>query len=229
MERIPTGIEEFDKMIEGGFKKSDIMLLSGGAGSGKTTFAFEFLYNGTKSGEKGLYLSFEEDPDSIKENMRRYGFDADGQEQQGNLEIMKVNAEDALRLVDEDYGAIHDAIKRTGASRIVLDSLGAFELLVQDGYKTRKCIANLVNWFRARKCTTIITAEAEQNQVSYSKHGIVEFLVDGVIVLYNIRRGNLRRRALEIVKMRGTKHETKIVSFVFNKGIQLLPKEDVFD
>ena len=45
MERIPTGIEEFDKMIEGGFKKSDIMLLSGGAGSGKTTFAFEFLYN----------------------------------------------------------------------------------------------------------------------------------------------------------------------------------------
>lgn len=229
MDRIPTGIDEFDKMIEGGFKKNSITLISGGAGSGKTTFGFEFLYNGTQVGEKGVYLTFEEDPESIKENMRRYGFDADTQEQQGNLEIIKVNPEDALRLVDEDYGAIHDALKKTGASRVVVDSLGAFELLVQDGYKTRKCISNLVDWFRASKCTTIITAEAEQNPTSYSKHGIVEFLVDGVVVLYNIRRGNLRRRAIEIIKMRGTKHDTKIVSFVFDKGIQLLPKEDVFN
>lgn len=229
MKRVQTGVEHLDDMIEGGLKTGSVVLVSGGVGSGKTTLAFQFLYNGVKAGESGVYFTFEEDPQGIKEDMRRHGFDVEAEEQEGTFEIVRVNPEDALRLIDEDYGPIRDTLKRVGATRAVLDSVGAFELLVQDGYTMRRSISNLINWFRGVECTTLLVAEAEQSPNAYSRHGILEFLVDAVVVLYNIRRGNLRRRALEVLKMRGTKHETKIVSFIFSKGIQLLPKEDVFD
>ena len=69
MERITTGIQNLDQTIEGGFKKGSINLVEGGPGSGKSIFGMQYLVNGIKKGENGVYITFEEEQDNVIENM----------------------------------------------------------------------------------------------------------------------------------------------------------------
>ena len=80
VERVPTGISGLDDMIEGGFKKNNTIVLIGGCGSGKSTMAMQYLYNGALSDEPGVYITFEEEPVEIRENMLRHGWDLKGLE-----------------------------------------------------------------------------------------------------------------------------------------------------
>lgn len=228
MERIPSGIPGLDEMIEGGFRKHSNILITGGCGSGKTTFCMQYLVEGAKQNEPGIYITFEEDVEPMKENMKRHGWDLDKLIKDKKLEILRIDPKDVMHVVKEDYGEIVDGISDISAQRVIIDSISSIEMMIQDEFERRKHILSLIGWLRNHKCTTLMIAEAEQNINAYSRHGVIEFIVDGVIVLYNLRRESARHRAIEILKMRGTNHVTKIVPFMISQGIELLPKQKLF-
>jgi KaiC/GvpD/RAD55 family RecA-like ATPase len=227
-ERIPTGIPGLDEMIEGGFKRGRTFLVVGGCGSGKSTLCMQYLYNGAKAGEAGVYVTLEEFPAKMKDDFARYGWELDELERQGGLKIIRIEPKEILNVIKENYGQIVDAINDIAAKRVVIDSISTIELMVQEAYKKRESILMLCEWLGKHDCTSLIISESEQHLGEYSRHGVVEFLVDGVIVLYNVQRGDMRENAIEVLKMRGTKHAKKIVPFTIENGINVFPREQVF-
>jgi KaiC/GvpD/RAD55 family RecA-like ATPase len=155
--RCPTGIPGFDELIEGGFPRKRSILLSGTCGSGKTTFAIQFLYNGiVKYNEPGILISLEQDPQELKADMKNFGFDLDKCEKDGKLAIIDASLARAGMSVDSVFtqGSFKDTsqgsvslladefnmenilematskAKKMGAKRVVLDSLPALDFLL---------------------------------------------------------------------------------------------------
>ena len=110
MERVPTGVPGLDGMVEGGFKRNNTVLVVGGCGSGKSTLAMQYLYYGALHGEPGVYVTFEEDPEQVRENMSRHGWDLRSMEKSGKLKIIRVDPAEVVHLIEQEYGTIVDAI-----------------------------------------------------------------------------------------------------------------------
>lgn len=241
---VKTGIPGFDDLIDlGGIPKGISLLISGGPGSGKTTFCLQTLNYGASIGEKCIYLSFEENVNRLKSHMVNYGWNPDELEKSGNLIIKSMDPFEISRSVeallakargellieiDEIGGLLPEGFK---PDRIVLDSLSAVAAAFGDkeeGY--RIYIEQLFKALEKLGATTFLITEVNLDMNTYSRTGIEEFLSDAVFVFYNIRRGNIRVSATEIVKLRGASHKKKIVPFNISsgKGIEVFPQEEIF-
>jgi KaiC/GvpD/RAD55 family RecA-like ATPase len=240
---IKTSIQGFDELLPQGIPKRSSILLSGGPGTGKTTFCLQILGNAAKEGENCLYLTFEEEVVNLRRHMKNYGFDPIKLEKDGRLMFKKMRPFDLSRSVEAllakangeltiDLDEIEGIIpKGFRPDRIILDSLSAVGAAFagkEEGY--RVYIEQLFDLFKNIGATSFLITENEQSTNKYSRSGIEEFLADGVIVMYNIRNKNIRSNALEILKLRGTSHQKKIVPFkmISNKGIVVYPMEEVF-
>jgi len=227
MDRVKTGIIGLDKMFNGGIPKKRHVTLYGGPGTGKSTFAFEYIYNGAKNKEPGLYISLEETPDEIIENMRTTFPMFDDVEKlikSGKMEIVKpdkIGLEGVAELLE-------DRIVNKKVTRVVIDSLTMMKVTSKDIIEYRQILFEFLSLLRNLDCTAITTLEAgkSQKEVEYE---IEHFIMDGIINLYNLDRGDTRIRALEIFKMRGTNHSRDLVPFkVTPSGIKVYAGEKVF-
>jgi circadian clock protein KaiC len=228
-DRVSTGVKGLDDMTEGGFKRKNTMLVVGGCGSGKSTFGIQYLYNGALKGEPGVYITFEEDPEAIRENMTLHGWDIRRVEAENMLKLIRVEPEDVMHIIRGEYGVIMDAINSLHAKRVVVDSLTSIGLMIAGEFERKQTIIKLINWLRKSDCTSMMTAEAEQDPSrQYARSGVLESVVDGVIVLYSFRRGKTRIRALEVLKMRGTNHMMNLVPYIIDKGLTLQPHQVIF-
>src|SRR2546422_5116659 len=99
LERVPTGIKGLDELLGGGFPDGRCILIVGSPGSGKTTFALQYLYHGAMLGETGLYVTLDEHPDHVKRNLQSYDWDIDGMEKKGKL--LFIDASGLRRAVGE--------------------------------------------------------------------------------------------------------------------------------
>jgi circadian clock protein KaiC len=238
-EYIKTGIEGLDSLFRNGIPKYSSVLIAGGAGSGKTLMTLQMLHNAAKAGKKCFYMSFEESEDRLKNHMRKFGWDLKGIEK--NVVIKRFNLFDITRSIDallaKQSGDLLIDVKPVILPEsfrpdiIVVDSLTAIaSAFYGKGETYRLYIEQLFRFFESQKVNTFLISETNQDPKTYSPTGVEEFLADGVIVLYNIRRGNVRENGLEILKMRGTKHEKKIVAMqiIENKGIEVYPEQEVF-
>lgn len=201
-ERIATGVEGFDQLVEGGFPKGRFILVSGETGCGKTTFAFQFLYKGAKNGEPGIFVSFEEKAEFIIDNMENLGFN-DVREliDKKMLKIVKTS----IFNFNELKSGIKNLVEEYKAKRIALDSSATLALFFETPLQIRTGMTELLNFLRPLGCTVILTSEITDIG-RYSKHSIEEFLADGVVILFHKMIGNTFVRAVSIVKMRGSKH-----------------------
>lgn len=239
---LKTRLVGFDDLIERGIPKGSSILIAGGAGSGKTIFCLQTLNYAASNGEKCLYISFEESEENLKKHMRAFGWDPDSLEKKGLLKIKRADAFEIARSVEallakakgeliieleEIFGLIPSNFK---PDRIALDSLSALAAAFsrrEENY--RIYIEQLFRYFEKKGVTSFLISETEQLPTKYSETGVEEFLADGVIVLYNIRRGNVRENAIEILKLRGTKHQKKIVAFqITDKGMVVYPGQEIF-
>lgn len=114
-------------------------------------------------------------------------------------------------------------------TRVVIDSITAIAAAFpQRGEGYRVFIEQLFRYLERLGATTFLISETEQLPVRYSKEGVEEFLADGVVVLYSIKHGNVRENAVEVLKMRGAKHQKKIVAMVIeDKGINIYPEQEI--
>ena len=224
-EKIPTGVNGLDKLTEGGFEKNSAILVCGGGGSGKSIFATQFLMEGIlHHNETGIYISFEEIKERFYKHVFVFGWDLKKSEEQGRFIFLKYSPERIAKIVKERSKEIENSIKEVEAKRIVIDSLSAYTSLFENESEKRKMLVALFDMIKEWDCTTIVVAEEDQHPDQY--HSNVEgFMADAIVLLYNEREPKgLRFRAIEVFKMRGTKHESKICSMkITEHGIEVYP------
>lgn len=229
-ERVPTGIDGLDELCEGGLERGSSVLCIGEPGSGKTTMMTQFLVNGAlQQGEGGVFLSFEESKESIMHHSLSFGWDMNEMEKQGAVAIVNYKPHEVKRLAEEGGGMIWDTISETGAKRIAIDSLSAYVVLFDSQYQAREAQRNLFELVRKWGCTTMLSGEVAE--VGGHLPAGMDYLSDAVILLHHPRQRNVRFRAIEILKMRGTNHSQKICPFEFLPGIgmRVYPGEDIFE
>jgi KaiC/GvpD/RAD55 family RecA-like ATPase len=227
-ERVSTGIHGLDELAGGGFEKNSTILVVGGAGTGKTTFLLQFLYNGAvEEDEPGVLLSFEENKDAMRRHTKSFGWDFDKLEDEDKFAVISYKPHEVKKLIDEGGGMIWDTIHSIGAKRLAVDSLTSYTMLFETVYQAREAQLSLYDMLRKWNCTTLLSAEKSRQGSPASG---MEYLSDGVILLHHPRQRSVRVRAVEVLKLRGTEHSQKICPFEFvkNKGIVVYPGEDVF-
>lgn len=231
--RVPTGIPGFDEMIEGGFEEKTNTLLAGYAGTGKTTFAMQFLYNGARMyNEPGVYLSFAESKESIFRHCLNFGWDFYALEKEGLARHLFYKAHQVNKLLEEGGGTVRDTIAEIGAKRLVIDSITAYGLLFRDDYKQREALLLFFEMLIKWGCTSLIIAEQLSGVVD-ARAGEIGFLTDGIIQLSYASAedevGNhARQHQLEILKMRGTDHYNGVAQMHFMKqGIVIKKSKEI--
>tara|TARA_Y100000310_G_C20647532_1_gene797478 strand:- start:71 stop:1318 length:1248 start_codon:yes stop_codon:yes gene_type:complete len=239
-EFIKTEVPGFDQLFDQGIPKGSAVLVAGGAGSGKTLLLLEILKNHASKGHKCLYMSFEESEDRLIHHMEDFGWNVRDLIKKGNLLIKKFNPFEITRSVDallmkakgELLIDIEPIIfpKDFKPDIIVVDSLTAIASAFTDKEDSyRIYIEQLFTFFQGIDATSFLITETKQIPTVFSQTGVEEFLADGVIVLYNIRKGNIRENAIEVLKLRGANHQKKIVAMqITNEGIIVYPEQEVF-
>ena len=201
--RIPTGIPGLDEMIEGGFPFPSVILATGTAGTGKTTLALRFLCEGAKRGEQGLFFTTLSEPTQW---MLRFSsqFEFMRPEYCEN-EIMYEDLGEHLRAGDP--GKLLDAMEARIAEvmpqRIVVDPITVVGEMFRDGY--RQFLFDLTNRLKNWNATTVLTGEVRPGEMYPPE---ISYAVDGIVLLHLVEELGARRKYLEVLKMRGTNHQT---------------------
>ncbi len=231
--KVATGIGGFDHVAMGGLPLGRTTVVAGPAGAAKTLFAAQFLAEGVRSGQPGVFVTLEEPAADLRANFATLGWDVAAWEARGDWRFV-----DGSPLAPTDTSARPDydvdtlaaqigaAVDRTGARRLALDSLSAVLSLHEDVVLARQLLRTLVLRLRAMALTVVLTVETEDDPGgSLTRYGVEEFVADNVVLLRNVREGTFRRRTVEVLKMRGAMHHKGDVAFtvVPGEGLRVLP------
>ena len=218
--RVPSGIPGFDTHLGGGLIPLSVNLISGGTGTGKTIFCMQYLFSGAKDyGETGLYLSFEETEDALKADVKQLGIDLDMVP--GKVKIVYVSPYDVRDFIP----LLSSYLQQLRPKRVVLDSLSALEMHMEDDFERKKQIYKINELLKKFGCTSLLISEipsenamGSETVARFSKFGIEEFLCDGVIALYYAGIGGESDRAIRIIKQRRSDHTRSPIPMTIGQG-----------
>lgn len=204
--RLSTGIDGLDALMGGGIPAGDSVVLAGPTGSGKTTFAMQFVLAGLRAGESAVVAVFEERPDVYLARAERFGTDFADALADGRLRVIYLRPLDLS--VDETLQEIRDAVRATRASRVVIDSINGFEMALAPTFRTdfRESLYRLIGTFTSLGVTMYSTVEVEAQDATTLTGYRVSFLTDVIISQRYIEIDGELRKALLVVKMRGSDH-----------------------
>ena len=227
--RVPSGILGLDEAMQGGFIKNSSVLIGGGAGTGKSILCMQCLVEGIKRfNEPGVFISFEQQEQQILEDFAEFPWDLRRYIEDKKLVILSYAPEQVEKVLQAGGGTVRDTIDSIGAKRLVVDSLTAYTLLHENDLQKRKAVFKLFDAAAKWGVTALMTTEQEADPDKHQST-VIEFEVGTVILLYNIRKGDIRERSLEIFKMRATKHAAKIFPMMIDdNGIRIFPEETIF-
>ncbi len=228
LEKMKTGIAGLDEMLEGGIPRRRHVAIYGGPGTGKTTLGFEYLYRGAKMGEPGLYLTLEEGPEDIIDNMKnQFKALTDIDELIANQKLFIEAPNDYT--VDAIVKILETRIIENDVVRAVIDSATMVKAMFETEAEYRKTMVEFFNLLKNLDCNTFLLVEAETSERTKIRFEIEHYILDGIINLYSLDKGDHRVRALEIFKMRGTNHSRDLVPFkVTPSGVKVYVGEKVF-
>jgi circadian clock protein KaiC len=230
--KLATGIPSFDIIAKGGLPINRTTLISGTAGSGKTVFAVQFLAAGIAAGEAGVFVTFEESANDIRQNMRSFGWDLEAWEKAGKLAFVDASPDPEIESVESgpfDLSAllarVQNAVKKVSATRVSVDSLGAMFSQFSDQSIVRREMFRIAWALKGLKVTALLTAERTLDYGPIARFGVEEFIADNVMVLRNVLDDESRRRTIEILKFRGTDHQKGEFPFtiVADRGMVVIP------
>jgi circadian clock protein KaiC len=229
LEKSPTGIKGLDEITKGGLPKGRPTLVCGGAGSGKTMLAAEFLVKGAlQFGEAGVFMSFEETSDELTKNVASLGFKLDDlvAQKKISLDYIQIDRSEIEETGEYDLEGLFirlgHAIASVGAKRVVLDTIEMLFSGIPNPVVVRAELKRLFQWLKDKGMTTIITGE--QGEKTFTRHGLEEYVSDCVIFLDHRISEQVSTRRIRVVKYRGSAHDTNEFPFLIDeKGITVMP------
>lgn len=217
--RIKTGIPNLGKLIEGGIPRGNTVLVSGDYGTGKTTLAIQYLMKGVIDyGEFGILVTFVDDRGDILRDARRFGWHVRRFEKEGSIRIlggppdrMAGFGDEAKKSGQDLVEEIVETIDEMEAERLALDGLEEFSKLFESEVDFKAGMAKLRRELRERECTSILTSRPDIG---------IEEIVDGIIILHYDGMELEKTRAVEVIKMRRSRHTDRVCPFeITDKGI----------
>lgn len=251
--RVKTGIQGLDDLLEGGFPENRSILISGATGTGKSIFGIQYLYNGAKKfNEAGVYITLDERPELVREDMLRFGWNLRELEEQNRLYIIDgsiakigIPSEEQFSLpvtgfdLDKLLLEIVRIAKRINAKRIVIDSIPALGFNYNTQGKStrfqyeneiRKAILKMSYMLSRIGVTSILISEIDETSNKFGKYGVEEYVVDGVIVLHYMGAGMQSNRTMHIRKMRATKHSEDLHPIkIGENGIEIHKVQEAYE
>jgi circadian clock protein KaiC len=219
-ERIPSGVPGLDAMLGGdGFYRGSSILISGTAGTGKTSLAAHFAHATCARGERCLYLAFEESPAQLVRNMRSIGVDIEPWLKKGLLRMEA--SRPSLHGLEMHLARVHKQVAEFDPKVVIVDPISN---LVTAGSEldTQAMLLRLIDFLKGHGITAMFV-NLTSGGASWEKTDIgVSSLIDTWILLRDIELGGERNRGLYVLKSRGMKHSNQIREFLITpKGIQL--------
>jgi circadian clock protein KaiC len=221
-DRVKTGISELDEMLGGGFLREDSVLVVGSAGTGKTVLGLQYLVNGaSRFSENGVFVTFEELPEQLYRDALNFGWDLRKLEHENKFRLI-CTSPDLMLEGSEDEHLLDEPIRQIRPKRIVVDSLGHLELCVRDS-DFRKEAYRLIRYFKTKKLSAMLTWESHDitgaNALTLTG---LSFLADCVIPLRYVEIDSTMRKALTVLKLRGSDHDKRLREFdITSEGIKV--------
>jgi circadian clock protein KaiC len=191
--------------------------VQGGTGAGKTLLGLQFLLEGARRGERGIFFALEETPDQLRSEARSLGWDLVALEDQGRLVIKYTSPVELStdRFLYEARTQVHDL----GASRAVFDSLTTMALGVPSARRFKEMVYAIAKHMRGAGVSLMMTVESEQllGSAQLSGHG-VSFIADNLIQMRYVEIEGKLERAISVLKARGIKHESELRSLTIGAG-----------
>lgn len=220
MDRVKTGIKGLDEMLCGGFLAETANLVEGAPGTGKTTLGMQFIYNGIALyDEAGLIITFEQFPQQYYRDAAAFGWDFKGLEAAGKLRIIMTSPEVSRADLESVGGQIQMIATEIGARRVLVDSLSHFERLASDPIELRGLLYGFINALKREGLTSILTRESTAliGETDTPEEDIA-FTVDSYILLRYVEIESAIRKALVVLKLRGSDHAKDIRQFEITPG-----------
>ncbi|MFP4026176.1 MAG: circadian clock protein KaiC [Candidatus Brocadiia bacterium] len=229
LSKTPSCINGLDDILEGGFPIARPTLVCGGPGCGKTTLGMEFIARGAgEEDEPGVFVSFEERPEDLKDNYASMPWDLSGLIDAEKVRFLHMDM--GPHEIDETgdfnleglFVRLESAINCVGARRVVLDTIEVLFSSFESSRIIRSEICRLFDWLKDKGVTAIVTGERGENTLT--RYGLEEYVSDCVIVLKHRGEERISTRQLRVVKYRGSSHGDNEYPFLIDRnGISAFP------
>jgi circadian clock protein KaiC len=219
---VPTGILGLDAALDGrGFYRGSSVLVTGTAGTGKTSLAAGFANAACARGERCLYFSMEESPDQIVRNMRSIGLNLAQWRKRGLLQLH--SARPTLHGLETHLATVYRAVSLFKPQIVIIDPLTGLSSVGSDREVTA-VITRLLDFLKAKQITALFTTLVSmQADPEHSEVGVSSWM-DSWVLLRTLESAGIRRRALYVIKSRGMSHSDQIHELQFtSRGLRILP------
>ena len=228
--RIDLGIEGLDEMIQGGVPERSLLVAMGAAGTGKTTFGLQYLQRGLETDQKAIYITLEEGREDVVQAATEMGWAFDEYIENDELAIVDLDPIEMANSLTSIRGDLPRLVDAFDADRLVLDSVSLLEMMYDDQAERRTEIFDFTRALKSAGVTTVLTSEAAEGNPYASRHGIIEYLTDGVFILQYVRSEFRETRlAIEIQKIRNANHSRETKPYeITNSGISVYQQANIF-
>ncbi|QLD90439.1 KaiC domain-containing protein [Natronomonas salina] len=228
--RIDLGIEGLDEMIQGGVPERALLVVMGAAGTGKTTFGLQFLHRGIQADEKAVYITLEESQEAVVQAATEKGWPFDEYMENDELAVVDLDPIEMANSLTSIRGDLPRLVDAFDADRLVLDSVSLLEMMYDAQAERRTEIFDFTRALKEAGVTTMLTSEASEGNPYASRHGIIEYLTDGVFVLQYVRSEFRETRlAVEIQKIRNANHSRETKPYeITGDGISVYQQANIF-
>ena len=219
-ERVSSGVSRLDAMMSGkGYYRGSSVLVSGTAGSGKTSLAAHFAFAATARGERCLWFAFEESESQIIRNMRSIGLDLEPAVRGG---ILRIHAErPTICGLEMHLVTIHKLVNEFKPRVVVIDPVSNFAALGSDA-QVRAMMTRLIDFFKMQRITALITTLTGGSTLVEAVEAGVSSLMDAWLLLRDVQNGAERNRVLHLVKSRGMAHSNQVREFLLtDHGVEM--------